>query len=66
MQATPSTVWKFHDFSVTQILRETNLGESRSSKTAIIANVGALKMINLVNFSLRKVQKFIMIKIQRF
>ena len=27
------TVWKFHDFSVIQILREINFGESRSSKT---------------------------------
>ena len=30
------TVWKFHDFSVIQILREINFGESRSSITAII------------------------------
>ena len=29
------TVWKFGDFSVTQILREINFGESRSSKNAM-------------------------------
>ena len=29
-----NTVWKFHDFSVTQILREINFGECRSSKNA--------------------------------
>ena len=30
------TVWKFQDFSVTQILREINFGECRSSKTAFL------------------------------
>ena len=29
------------------ILREINFGESRSSKTALLAILGALKMINL-------------------
>ena len=29
------TVWNLTDFSVTQILREINFGESRSCKTAI-------------------------------
>ena len=29
------TVWKFDDFSVTQILREINFGDSRSAKYAI-------------------------------
>ena len=58
------TVWKLHYFSVTQILREINFGESRSSKTAGFAIVWALNMIYLADFSLQKVQKFIMIKIQ--
>ena len=31
-----STVWKFRDFSVTQILREINFEECRSSETAIL------------------------------
>ena len=30
------TVWKFQYFSVTQILREINFGESRSSKNAVL------------------------------
>ena len=30
------TVWKFHDFSITQILREINFGDSRSAKSAIL------------------------------
>ena len=39
------TVWKLKDFSVIQILREINFGQSRSSKTAIFAILGALKML---------------------
>ena len=35
-----STVWKFQDFSVTQILREINLREFRCSKSAIYAISG--------------------------
>ena len=58
------TVWKFQDFTITQILREINFGGCRSSKTAVLAILGALKMINLVNFSILKMQKFIKIKIQ--
>ena len=37
-------VWKFQDFSVTQILREINFGESRSSKFAFFAISRAVKM----------------------
>ena len=29
------TVWKVKDFSITQILREINFGDSRSAKSAI-------------------------------
>ena len=38
-------MWKFHDFSITQILREINIGaigDSRSAKSAILAHLGAL------------------------
>ena len=31
-------MWKFHDFSVTQILREIIVGESRSSKTGVLCS----------------------------
>ena len=54
-------MWKFYDFSVTQILREINFGEFRGSKSAIF---GALNFVYWVNSSLQKVQKFIEIKIQ--
>ena len=30
------TVWKFHDFSITQILREINFRDSRCAKSAIL------------------------------
>ena len=50
---------------ITQILREINFGGCRSCKTAGLAILGDLKMINLVNFSLQKMQKFLKIKIQR-
>ena len=44
----------FFFFSVTQILREINFGDSSSSKTAVLAILEVLKMFNLVNFSLEK------------
>ena len=51
-------VWKFHDFSVTQILCEIKFAESKSSKIAVLAIASVLKMINLVISSLQKMQKF--------
>ena len=36
------TVWKFHDFSITQILREINFVDSRSAKSAILTHLEAL------------------------
>ena len=38
-------MWKFQDFSVTQISLEINFGEARSSKTAVFAIFGALNLI---------------------
>ena len=60
------TVWKFQDFSVTQILHEINFEEVRSSKTAIFANFGAMHFVDLVDFSLQKVQNFTKVEIQSF
>ena len=64
IQRQGATVWKFHDFSVTQILCEINFGEFRTSKFAIFAILGALSIVNLVNCSLQKMQKFLRFKIQ--
>ena len=57
-------MWKFENFSVIQILREINFGESRSSKTAVFAIFGAVTFVDLLNCSIQKVQKCIKIKIQ--
>ena len=38
------SVWKFHNFSISLILREINFGDSRSAKYAIIPHLGALKI----------------------
>ena len=35
-------VWKFHDFSITQLLHEINFGDSKSAKSAILTNLEAL------------------------
>ena len=40
------TMWKYHGFSVIQILREINFGESRSSKTAVFAIFWVLNFVN--------------------
>ena len=37
------TVWKFRDFSVTQILREINFEDSKSAKSAILTQLEAFK-----------------------
>ena len=46
-------------------LREINFGDCRSSKTADFVILGALNFVNLANFSLQKVEKFINMEIFR-
>ena len=36
------TVWKFHDISITQILREINFGDSTRAKSAVLTHLEAL------------------------
>ena len=60
------TVWQFQDFSVIQIFREINFGESINPKNAVFAILGALYFDNLVNFSLQKVLKFMKITARQF
>ena len=57
-------MWKFHDNSITQILREINFGESRRSKSAFSDKFRGPEFVSLVNFNLPKVKNFIKIKIQ--
>ena len=52
------TMWKFQDFSVIQILHETNFGEFRSSNAAIFKIFGDMNFVDLVNFRHQKVQKY--------
>ena len=47
-----STVWKFHDFPITQILREINFGDSRSAKSAILTDLEALNLMFYEFFAL--------------
>ena len=58
------TVFKFHNYSIIQILRETNFGECRSSKTTVFSILGVLNFVNLANFILQKMQKSMKMKIQ--
>ena len=37
------TVWNFHDFTISQILREIIFGDYRSAKSAILTHLEALK-----------------------
>ena len=43
----PITVWKFQDFCITQILREINFVDSKITKTAIFAILGAVDFVHL-------------------
>jgi len=45
-------VWKFHDFSVIQNLRENNFGESSRAKSAILTHLQALNFDFLLIFAL--------------
>ena len=45
-------MWQFQEFSVIQILRETNFEGSRSAKSIIFAILGAPNFVKLVDFSL--------------
>ena len=49
-------MWNFQDFSVTQILRQINFGESQTSKTDGFVILKAPNFVELVNFGLQKVQ----------
>ena len=39
MMVVQVTVWKFQDFSITQILREIDFGDSRSAKYVILKHI---------------------------
>ena len=43
----PNTVWKFHDFSITYILREINFEDCVSAKSAISTHLEAMNFVLL-------------------
>ena len=53
-----STVWKFHEFSINQILREINFGNSRSAKSAVFAIFEALNFVTFGEFQPSKRANF--------
>ena len=38
-------VWKFHDFAITKILREIDVWDSKSAKSAILTHFEPLKFV---------------------
>ena len=52
-----NTVWNFHDFSITQILRENNFGDSRSAKSVTLTN------LEVLNFDFYELFHFFKVKI---
>ena len=44
--------WKFHNFSITQILCETDYGDSRSAKSVISTHLRSLNFDILVIYAL--------------
>ena len=58
------TVYVHRDFKIFLLLRFYVKSTRKSSKTAVLVILGALNIVDLVNISIQKVQKFIKIKIQ--
>ena len=52
-------MWKFHDFSITQILREISFGDCRSAKSAI------LTQLEVLNFAFYEILHFLKAEIYR-
>ena len=53
-------MWKFHDFSITQILHEINFEDSRSAKYAILTHMEVL------NFAFYEILHFLKAEIWHF
>ena len=53
-------MWKYHDFSITQILREIKFGDARSAKYAIFMHLEAL------NFDFYEFLHFLKAEIYQF
>ena len=56
------TMWKFHDFSIPQILREINFGDSRNAKSAIEAyfedlNVDFYAFLHFLKYEIHQINQ---------
>ena len=65
-------MWKFHDFSFTQILREINFGNFRSAKSAILTHLEApnfdfqefLHFLKVEIYQINKMQSPVLLEIE--
>ena len=57
-------MWKFHEFSITQILREINFGHSRGAKSAILTHLEVLNVDSYDFLHFLKVDIYQISKIQ--
>ena len=56
-------MWKFHEFSITRILREINLGDSKKAKSSILSHLEALNLefnalLHLLKLKFTKLSNF--------
>ena len=58
-------MWKFHDFSIAQILREINFGDFRSTKCATFNNLESLDFDYYEFLHFLKAENYQINKIQR-
>ena len=49
-------MWLFHEFSITQILREINFGDSRSAKSAVVTHLEVLNFAFYENLHFLKAE----------
>ena len=54
-------LWKFHDFAITQILREINFGNCRSVNSAISTHLEAM---NFCTFQTPNMAKMVVLELQ--
>ena len=59
-------LWKYHDFSITQILREINLEGLEIPKNAIFPIIWALNFVHLVIFLLQKVENSVPLNVLKW
>ena len=60
------TAWKFHNFHITEILREINFEDSRSAKSSILTHLEALNCYFYEFLQFLKAQIYQIVRIQSF